>query len=423
MTQRPSFLQRQSALVLSIWCIVAAFGAYFCMYGFRKPFTAASYGDQNFGGIGLKTILVTSQVLGYTLSKFIGIKIISEIHPSRRAMGILVLVAISHLGLLIFGFLPAPWSAIGLFLNGLPLGMVFGLVLGSLEGRKMTEALTAGLCASFILADGVTKSVGSELLLVWKVSESWMPFVAGSMFALPLLLFVWMLAQIPPPTEEDIARRSVRAPMSSQERRAFFLRYAFGLTTLVLVYLLVTILRSMRADFAPEIWKGLGSTNEPSVFTDSEKWVALGIVLSNGLVIMIRNNRTAFHVAMGTAMAGLILVGVAVSGLRSGRLDGFTFMVLVGLGMYLPYVAVHTTIFERLIAMTRDRGNIGYLMYLADAFGYLGYVAVMLTKNYMTIDSEMLGFFTTVCMGGAGVGIVLLALCWGYFATRKNREQ
>jgi hypothetical protein len=56
-------------------------------------------------------------------------------------------------------------------------------------------------------------------------------------------------------------------------------------------------------------------------------------------------------------------------------------MVLQGVGLYLPYIAVHTTIFERLIAMTRDRGNIGYLMYLADAFGYLGYVFVLLGRN------------------------------------------
>ena len=52
-------------------------------------------------------------------------------------------------------------------------------------------------------------------------------------------------------------------------------------------------------------------------------------------------------------------------------------MVLMGLGLYLPYVAIHTTVFERLIAMTRERGNLGFLMYLADAVGYLGYAVVM----------------------------------------------
>jgi hypothetical protein len=91
-------------------------------------------------------------------------------------------------------------------------------------------------------------------------------------------------------------------------------------------------------------------------------------------------------------------------------------MVLIGLGLYLPYVAVHTTIFERLIAMTRDRGNIGYLMYLADAFGYLGYVAVMLVKNFAGPPGSFLDFFLGASWVIAGGGIVLLGLCWAYFA-------
>ena len=72
---------------------------------------------------------------------------------------------------------------------------------------------------------------------------------------------------------------------------------------------------------------------------------------------------------------------IALAGLQQSWLDGFTFMVLMGLGLYLPYVAVHTTIFERLIAMTRERGNLGFLMYVADAVGYLGYAALMIAKG------------------------------------------
>ena len=59
---------------------------------------------------------------------------------------------------------PAPFNLVWLFCNGVPLGLVFGLVLGFLEGRRHTEALAAGLCSSFIVADGVTKSAGASLL-------------------------------------------------------------------------------------------------------------------------------------------------------------------------------------------------------------------------------------------------------------------
>jgi hypothetical protein len=52
------------ALSLSAWCIVAAFGTYFCMYAFRKPFTAGSYAETSLGDAGYKSILVTAQVLG-----------------------------------------------------------------------------------------------------------------------------------------------------------------------------------------------------------------------------------------------------------------------------------------------------------------------------------------------------------------------
>src|SRR5687768_1841221 len=111
-----------------VWSVVAAFGTYFCMYGFRKPFTTIA--DEP--GV----VLVISQTLGYMLSKFIGIKVISEMPRKRRAAAILTLIGCAELALLGFGLVPRPWSAVCLFLNGLPLGMVFGLVLGFLEGRR-----------------------------------------------------------------------------------------------------------------------------------------------------------------------------------------------------------------------------------------------------------------------------------------------
>jgi len=53
---------------LSVWAIAAAFGAYFCMYGFRKPFTAAAYEGLSWWGFAYKSVLVTAQVFGYMLS-------------------------------------------------------------------------------------------------------------------------------------------------------------------------------------------------------------------------------------------------------------------------------------------------------------------------------------------------------------------
>ena len=391
--------------------VLAAFGTYFCVYGLRKPFTVAGFADSRWLGIGFKEWLLISQVLGYMLSKFVGIKVIAEMPPWGRARGIIGLASIALLSLVVFGLMPRPYSAVCLFVNGLALGLTFGLVLAFLEGRRATEALAAGLCTSFILADGVTKSVGKWLLDLG-VSEGWMPAAAGFVFLVPLLVSVSVLAKSPPPDNADETARSVRSTMDRGQRRALFGRYAFGLSVLVGVYLMTTILRSLRADFMPELWSGLGVDAPPGAYTQSELWVALGVIGLNGVGIFILDNRKAFFASLLTCLAGFLLIAVALTALGRGLVSPFVFMVLIGLGLYMPYVAVHTTVFERLLAMTRERGNLGYLMYVADAFGYLGYVGVMLARNILRWRSEA-GTVPNAVAGGAQMLDFFLIACWG----------
>lgn len=167
--------------------------------------------------------------------------------------------------------------------------------------------------------------------------------------------------------------------MTRHDRRSFFVRYAPGLVLLVIAYLAITILRSLRADFSPNSggnW--VIPRHHPTL---SELLVAVGVLLATGCTVLIRDNRRAFAVAIGLGISGLLLCLFALSLRSAGNLGGFAFQVTIGLGLYLPYVAVHTTIFERLVAITRDRSNVGFLMYLADSFGYLGYVAVMMSRG------------------------------------------
>jgi hypothetical protein len=358
---------------------------------------------------------VTAQVLGYTLSKCIGIQVIAETPPRYRAAGILILIGVAETALLLFAVVPPPLHVACLFLNGLPLGMVFGLVLGFLEGRRDTEIRTAGLCASFIIADGATKSVGTWLLQQG-VTERWMPAVAGSLFVPPLLFFVWMLTRVPPPGQRDVALRAERSTMSRRDRIALLRRHGAGVFLIVLAFLLVTIARSIRADFAPEIWRSLGTTTVPATFSNSEVIVALGVLIVNGACALVVDNRRAFFAGIAIAVSGGLLMLAALAGLQMFRLSAFPFMVLLGLGLYLPYVAVHTTIFERLIAMTRDRGNLGFLMYVADSAGYLGYAVLILGRGFIPADHDILPFFTVTCGLVALLSCASLGLSWHYFA-------
>ena len=401
---------------VSVWCVVAAFGTYFCMYGFRKPFTAGTYSEVAFAGLDVKTLLVVAQVLGYTVSKFLGIKIVSETAPTRRAALLLTLIALAWATLLLFALTPSPWNAAWLFANGLMLGMVFGLVLGFLEGRRQSEALAAGLCVSFIVADGVTKSVGRALLDAG-VSEAWMPVTAGLLFAGPLTFFTWMLTRVPGPTAEDIRERCERVPMNGSQRSAFFRRYAVGLVLVVLLYLLVTILRSVRADFAPELWESLGTPAGVGTFTLSEAAVGAVVLAMIATMTLVRDNRRAFFVGLALAGIGCVVSVAALTAWHARFVGPFAFMVLLGIGLYVPYLVIHCTLFERLLAVSRDRATVGYLMYLADSFGYLGYVGVLIVRKAVQPTGDFLVFFLPVGWTVAGGGLVLIALCWWYFAS------
>ena len=91
------------------WALLAAFGTYFCMYAFRKPFTAAEFSGSLFGDTGWKAILVMSQVAGYTVSKFIGIPVVSQLSGGKRALAILGLIGSSEIALLFFPIFLKPW--------------------------------------------------------------------------------------------------------------------------------------------------------------------------------------------------------------------------------------------------------------------------------------------------------------------------
>jgi hypothetical protein len=143
----------------------------------------------------------------------------------------------------------------------------------------------------------------------------------------------------------------------------------------------------------------------------------------NGTAALIRDNRPAFFSALGTCGLGFVLIAAALLARQSGQLTSFAFMVLLGLGLYLPYVAMHTTIFERLLAMTRERGNVGFLMYVADSIGYLGYVAVMLAHSAWGERANGTGaafirFFEYTCWLTCLLSLACLVFCWRYFAVR-----
>lgn len=415
-------MAENNELFFVIFAITASFFTYSCMYAFRRAFTVATFDGVFLLGVHYKIWLIASQIMGYTLSKFIGIKLVSEMKPERRAIAILVVIGIAQVSLFLFAVTPRPYNIIWMFFNGLPLGIVWGLVFSYLEGRRTTELLGAGVSVSFIFASGFVKSVGKYLLLNFDVSEYWMPFVTGLIFTLPLLVSVWLLNKIPPPNKRDIALRTKRVPMTKTERNDFLRKFFTAIIPFTLVYIFLTVLRDIRDNFAAEIWMELGQGNASAIFTIAEIPVGVGVLIIISLMIFVKNNLMALNASIGLIITGLVVNILATLAFRSGMMGGLSWMILVGFGLYLGYIAYHALLFERFIATFKYAANIGFLFYFADAFGYLGSVTAFLLKNFFSPDISWLNFFSTLTFILSIAGIIFSLITYQVIKTKYRRQ-
>ncbi len=419
---------------LTIYGIVAAFSTYFCMYAFRKPFSAATFKDADGGvlfflntGVELKTALVISQILGYALSKYLGIKFCSEVSPTKRAVYLISTVLFALVALIGYGLVPDDWKVLFIFFSGLPLGMVWGLVVWYLEGRTVSEVLLAGLSCSFILASGIVKDIGRFVMAHWSVSEGWMPAVVGLLFLVPFFISVWLLNQLPPPNKEDEQARTHREPMDRRQRFAFVRNFFWGLLMLVVAYFFLTAYRDYRDNYQVEMFSALNypyAANK-SIITQAETLVAFGVLVPLGLLFLIRNNRLGLIGTYAIMLSGVTLLGGSTWLMENGWINGFWWMTSVGLGAYLAYVPYGSVLFDRLIAQGHVLGTAVFAIYIMDALGYTGSVAVQIYRDIFYSDSEQpnvarLEFFIDFSYLMAAVGLVLFVGSLIYFLSRTS---
>jgi len=404
------WLTRANPVVFVLFAGLAGFCAYFSMYAFRKPFTAATF-DLVPGwdfALDYKIALVIAQVAGYALSKLIGVKVIAEMRPERRAGAIVLLIGASWIALVLFAIVPAPWNVAALFLNGLPLGLIWGLVFGFMEGRRTSEVLGAILCASFILSSGVVKSIGKALMDGFDVTTFWMPAAVGVIFMPLLAISVLALAALPPPSAADEAERVARRPMMARERAAFLAAHWPVLVLLVAAYVMLTAFRDLRDNFAAEIWQALGYGDAASVFTASEGPVAALSLVAMGVLIAVKNNRRALLLMHGVILAGFAILGASTLAFQHGLLSPIAWMIAGGAGLYLAYTPFNAMLFDRMIAYSGTVGTAGFLIYVADSSGYLGSVCLLLVRNFAAVDLPWLRFFVGAAYGTSVIGFVLV---------------
>ena len=379
--------------IVTLKAAFAAFGVYFCMYGFRKPFTAASFESLSYFGVDYKILIIIAQAVGYFISKFIGIKFISELKPEKRIVYLFGFITAAGLALLGFAVVPAPYNIIFMFFNGIPLGMIWGIVFSYIEGRKATEIIGLFLCSSFVVSSGFTKSVGKFLMDTFHISEFWMPFSAGLVFIIPLIVSGLLLEKIPQPSEEDILLKNKRQPLNGTERKKLIRRFFIPITCIIFLYVCLTVLRDFRDNFNREIWDGMHFKFDSSVFTLTEIPIAVMVLLILSFMVRVKNNKKAFAYYHYILLAGILTVGVSTYLFQHSLMSPFLWMTVSGFGMYICYIPFNGIYFDRMIAAFEMKGNVGFLIYTVDSFGYLGSVLVLLYKNFGSSRTSWLNFY------------------------------
>jgi hypothetical protein len=415
-------LERAPPWLFGAYAGLMAFGTYFCIYAFRKAFAAAHFaGVAPVLTVEYKVALVIAQVAGYALAKLIGVRVIAELPHQHRIAGIVLQSLIAEAALVLFAVIPAPWNIAAMFIDGLALGMIWGMCFSFVEGRRQSDMIGAMLCASFVISSGVMKSVGT-LLMAWHVAgEWWMPALTGVLFMPLLALCLCGLATLPPPNAADIAERVKRVPMDATARRALIHRFGPGLLALVLLYVLLTALRDFRDNFSAEIWAELGHGGQAELFSLTELPISVMVLVVLAALTLIRNSNRALVVNFVLIALGLALAAASSGAFLAHWIGPVAWMTALGGGLYLAYTPFNGMMFDRLVAASGSVGNAGFLIYVADTAGYGGSVALLLLRNIPGLRLPWTQFLIDAGIGCGTLGMALMIWAAIYFSRKLGR--
>lgn len=302
--------EKTSDFLFILWAGGAALLSYALVYALRKPFTAATFDGLEFMGMDYNTATSIIQIAGYVLSKFLGIKLISELKREHRLRFIIGSVIMAEAALILFAICPLPFNVLALFFNGLALGCMWGVIFSFIEGRKLSGILASVMGISIAFSSGLAKSLGLYLMNDLGVDAFWMPAIIGGGALVLLILLAFSLNRLSDPTEEDIRCCTKRVPMDARQRKNIFLRFAPFLSMLLIGNLFITIIRDIKEDFLVN----LVDTTQFSAWAISgiDGIVTLIILALFIMLSFIRSHKMVLALLLGLVITGSLgLVGTA----------------------------------------------------------------------------------------------------------------
>jgi hypothetical protein len=86
----------------------------------------------------------------------------------------------------------------------------------------------------------------------------------------------------------------------------------------------------------------------------------------------------------------------------------------------MAYVPFNAMLFDRLIAVSGTVGTAGFLIYIADASGYLGSCALLVWRNFGLVQLNWLQVFTAAAYATSVLGTLLVALSALFFYAKRH---
>jgi hypothetical protein len=166
----------------------------------------------------------------------------------------------------------------------------------------------------------------------------------------------------------------------------------------------------------------MGVTNASAQLTQSEWPITIVVLAVFGGITRIKNNSTALELMLLILLFGSLLVGASTWAYDQGFLNPFGYMFALGLGIYLAYIPITSILFDRLIAALQLRGNVGFLIYIADASGYLGATALMFLFQFQKVQIPWIHFMKDLTYIVSLSASVLVLFAMGWFRQKKIKK-
>ena len=146
------------------------------------------------------------------------------------------------------------------------------------------------------------------------------------------------------------------------------------------------------------------------------------VLVTLSLVMFIRDNRRAFLANLGLVAAGLVVAGGSPLAFQAHLIGPVAWMIALGAGLYLAYTPFNALLFDRFVAASGRAGTAGFLIYVADACGYMSSVALLVFRNFIGVQISWVGFLLVISYVSALAGIALIVGAGIYFHRHLARK-